>query len=126
MICVCAQPCKCNHVVVQSARNTCITAVSLYCMWIFRKFFFWFFRFPFFFFRSLAIDNISLALLYGNPTLKVGRKAFKLQAVGQVIYKLFKGTSNIPSGFFTSYNCMLLLITSFYIESSREKERELR
>ena len=39
-----------NHVVVQSARNTCITAVSLYCVRIFRKFFFSFFRFVFFFF----------------------------------------------------------------------------
>ena len=54
---------------------------------------------------------MSLGLLYSNPTLKVGRKAFMSQAVRQVIYNLFKGTSNIPCGFFTSYNCVLLLMT---------------
>ena len=57
------------------------------------------------------MDHISLGLLYGNPTLKVGKKSFKSQVVRQVIYKLFEGTSNIPSDFFTSYNCILLVMT---------------
>ena len=99
-------------VVVLSARNTSTIAVSLYCMWIFLYFpFFSFFRFVSFFFRSWAMDHISLGLLYGNPTLKVGKKSFKSQVVRQVIYKLFEGTSNIPSDFFTSYNCILLVVT---------------